>query len=205
MYEHVNDVIRPFKVSQNLNCLVLGFKSERGLWLVSSSQQVPLGNYNRSFANQSFEYLGFVQLWTVNRYFFFRLGYYSSLNMACIQWAQPEQDGQSHRTWSNVVENSTKQHCSDNKAVFNSRTAEEFIPLETGGKGVDLLNQSTSKDGKLLKRKLSNLQQNNNSHVSSLESSYCTPWKSKNYTQDPTGFVSHFPRSLSLYLPSVLN
>ncbi|XP_028392736.1 terminal nucleotidyltransferase 4A-like [Dendronephthya gigantea] len=110
--------------------------------------------------------------------------------MACIQWAQPEQDSQSHRTWSNVVENPTKQHCSDNKVVFNnfnSRAAEEFIPLETGGNAADVLNQSTGKDNKLLKRKLSNSQQNNNSHVSSTESAYCTPWKSKNYVQDPTG------------------
>ncbi|CAB3988237.1 non-canonical poly(A) RNA polymerase PAPD5-like [Paramuricea clavata] len=109
--------------------------------------------------------------------------------MACTQWPQPEQDSQANRTWSNIVENPTKQHCSENKVIFDSQVAEEYIPLNCGANGGDLLNSNGSKDGKQLKRKLPNndkAQQSNNSHISTSDP-YCTPWKTKNYIQNPTG------------------
>ncbi len=124
--------------------------------------------------------------------------------MASTQWPQPEQDSQANRTWSNIVENPTKQHCSESKLLLDSKVAEDYIPLKSEGNGVDLLTRNGSKDGKQLKRKLPNndkLQQNNNGHVLTSESSHCTPWKTKNYVQNPTGFVRYFlnfPRLLWL-------
>ena len=113
--------------------------------------------------------------------------------MAGIQWLQPEQDSQANRTWSNIVENSTKQHCvNESKIHSDSQVAEDYIPLESEGTGADLLHRSSGKDGKQLKRKLpynDKVQQNNHSHNFTSDSLYCTPWKTRNYVQDPTGFV----------------
>ena len=123
--------------------------------------------------------------------------------MACTPWPQPEQDSQANRTWSNIVENSTRQHCSESKVIFDSQVAEDYIPLESGGNTADSLSRSGSKDGKQLKRKLPNsekLQQNNNTHTSSVDSSFCTPWKTQDYVQDPTGFVGYFLNFSSLVL-----
>lgn len=115
--------------------------------------------------------------------------------MACTPWPQPEQDSQAHRTWSNIVENSTRQHCNESKVIFDSQVAEDYIPLESGGNADDLLSKNGTKDGKQLKRKLptsDKLQQNNNSHNSSADFLYCTPWKTRDYVQNPTGFVRYF-------------
>ena len=112
--------------------------------------------------------------------------------MACTQWPQPEQDSQANRTWSNIVENSTKQHCNENIKLFDSYVPEDYIPLESEGNNADLSNRNGSKDGKPLKRKLPNndkLQQNSNGHISTSEFSYYTPWKARNYSQSPIGFV----------------
>jgi hypothetical protein len=118
--------------------------------------------------------------------------------MAYNQWPQPEQDSQANRTWSNIVENPTKPHCSENQNTIKpSQVAEDYIPLTSGGNGGDLFNRNGSKDGKQLKRKLPNNDklQNGNSHISTSEFSlYCTPWKAKNYVQDPVGFVCFFPK-----------
>ena len=128
--------------------------------------------------------------------------------MASRQWPQPEQDSQAHRTWSNIVENSTpkSQSCteSSSKALLNS--PEEYIPLDKEKNGEDFANRrdgSGDKNTKQLKRKLSGnerQQQNGTSsdgdHWSFTE---CTPWKAKDYVQDPTGLVS----SSLLELPSV--
>ena len=111
--------------------------------------------------------------------------------MACTQWPQPEQDSQANRTWSNIVENSTKQHCNENMKLVDSYVPEDYIPLKSEGNNVDLLNRNGSKDGKPLKRKLPNndkLQQNSNGHIISTSGfSYYTPWKAKNYIQSPIG------------------
>ena len=65
-----------------------------------------------------------------------------SLAMAFIQWPQPEQDSQANRTWSNIVENSSKQHsCSETKLVIESHAAVDYIPLESGENSDVFLNK----------------------------------------------------------------
>ena len=122
--------------------------------------------------------------------------------MASRQWPQPEQDGQAYRTWSNIVENSVpKQHfSSDSRAEFD--LLEDYIPLDKEESNEGFANEreaSSSKKAKQLnlKRKhpinekspQSSSNSFNNGHWSDRE---CTPWKTKDYVQDATGFVSSF-------------
>ncbi|XP_046842483.1 terminal nucleotidyltransferase 4B-like isoform X3 [Xenia sp. Carnegie-2017] len=102
--------------------------------------------------------------------------------MACMQWSQPEQDGQANRTWSNIVGNPIKQnYVKENEVPNDSHLSVGYIPL----KDKEELLYKNLQDSKQLKRKLPCTDKTPTNNCA--ESLYCTPWKATNYVQDPIG------------------
>lgn len=109
---------------------------------------------------------------------------YCTLTMERNGWIQPEQQGPSHKTWSNIID-------TNNSTTSNTKSS-EYIPLSANTVVKNILNSDKTYGGK--RKRTDNLASTRGVDVAGLSSEDMVPWKPKghNYPDGVVGYVRKF-------------